>query len=162
VVHFPTKNPNLGNFWMVLQWKIMVLFMDIWFIVQPFVIFHEHLVYFVVIWYIFPFWYVVPRKIWQPWLDKPTGKIGPGVGYVISHLGSGLSGGLSLRGHGSLQLNRKSDVFAERSSKKMSYFRGCQTAYFPTRNPNLGKFRRDLKWKLYSHLVYFTAIWFIL
>jgi hypothetical protein len=26
----------------------------------------------------------------------------------------------------------------------------------------LGKFRRDLKWKLYSHLVYFTAIWFIL
>jgi hypothetical protein len=23
--------------------------------------------YFKAIWYIFPFWYVVPRKIWQPW-----------------------------------------------------------------------------------------------
>jgi hypothetical protein len=23
----------------------------------------------VVIWYIFPFWYFVPRKIWQPWSD---------------------------------------------------------------------------------------------
>jgi hypothetical protein len=27
-----------------------------------------HLVYFMVIWYIFSrFWYVIPRKIWQPW-----------------------------------------------------------------------------------------------
>jgi hypothetical protein len=41
----------------------------------PFGIFCGLLVYFVVIWYIlwsfeklFPFWYVVPRKIWQPWL----------------------------------------------------------------------------------------------
>jgi hypothetical protein len=25
------------------------------------------LVHFVVIWYIFQFWYVVTRKIWQPW-----------------------------------------------------------------------------------------------
>jgi hypothetical protein len=24
-------------------------------------------VYFVAIWYIFLFWYVVPRSIWQPW-----------------------------------------------------------------------------------------------
>jgi hypothetical protein len=30
-------------------------------------IFYGHLVYFVVIWYIFyPFWYFGPRNIWQP------------------------------------------------------------------------------------------------
>jgi hypothetical protein len=29
-------------------------------------IFYGHLIYFVVIWYFSPFWYVVPRKIWQP------------------------------------------------------------------------------------------------
>jgi hypothetical protein len=23
------------------------------------------------IWYIFPFWYFVPRKIWQPWIHGP-------------------------------------------------------------------------------------------
>jgi hypothetical protein len=42
---------------------------------------------------------------------------------------------------------------------------------FRPKNPNLGKFWRDLQWKmynlwpfglLYSHLVYFTAIWCIL
>jgi hypothetical protein len=37
-------------------------------------ILHRHLVYFTAIWYslwlfgiVFPFWYFVPRKIWQPW-----------------------------------------------------------------------------------------------
>jgi hypothetical protein len=45
------------------------------YILWPFGIFYGHLVYFVAIWCIlllfgifFPFWYVVPRKIWQPWL----------------------------------------------------------------------------------------------
>jgi hypothetical protein len=40
-------------------------------------IFYGYLVYFVFIWYIlwlfgifFPFWYVVPRKIWQPWYEE--------------------------------------------------------------------------------------------
>jgi hypothetical protein len=32
-------------------------------------------------------------------------------------------------------------------------------AYFQTKNPNLGKFWRDLKWKMF---VYFVAIWYIL
>jgi hypothetical protein len=37
----------------------------------PFDSFYDHLVYFVVIWYIFaPFWYVAPRKIWHP-LKRP-------------------------------------------------------------------------------------------
>jgi hypothetical protein len=50
--------------------SILLYFMAIW-------LFYCHLVYFMAIWYIlwpfgiifgdfFPFWYVVPRKIWQP------------------------------------------------------------------------------------------------
>jgi hypothetical protein len=53
-VQDPTKNPNLGKFWRVLQWKILVYFMT------TFGLFCGHLVYFS------PFWFVVPRKIWQP------------------------------------------------------------------------------------------------
>jgi hypothetical protein len=47
-------------------------------------IFYGRLVYFTSIWipilwpfgilyliHCFPFWYVVPRKIWQPWVTKP-------------------------------------------------------------------------------------------
>jgi hypothetical protein len=44
-----------------------------WYILLLFGIFYGHLVYFVAIWFIiwlfgifFPFWYAVPRKIWQP------------------------------------------------------------------------------------------------
>jgi hypothetical protein len=40
----------------------------------PFGLFYGYFAYFVAIWYIlwlfgifFSFWYVVPRKIWQPW-----------------------------------------------------------------------------------------------
>jgi hypothetical protein len=54
MVCFQTKNRNLGKFWRVLQWKMLVYFMDIWSILQTFYIFHDHLVYQVVIWYIFP------------------------------------------------------------------------------------------------------------
>jgi hypothetical protein len=66
MVCFQTKNPNLGQFWKVMQWKILVYFMDTWSILRSFVIFYRHLVELVVIWYIFPFWYFVPKKIWQP------------------------------------------------------------------------------------------------
>jgi hypothetical protein len=51
----------------------LVYFVVIWYILWSFGIFCGHLVYFVVIWYILwsfgiflPFWYVSPRKIWQP------------------------------------------------------------------------------------------------
>jgi hypothetical protein len=42
--------------------------------------------------------------------------------------------------------------------------RGCQMAYFQTKNSYLGKFWRDLQWKMpvyifYVYLVYFLAIW---
>jgi hypothetical protein len=70
MVCFQTKNPNLGKFWRVLQWKIMVFFMDTWsiftafcYILWTFGIVRGNLVYY------FPFWYFVPRKIWQPWLE---------------------------------------------------------------------------------------------
>jgi hypothetical protein len=54
MVCFLTKNTNLGNFWKVLLWKISANFMTIWSILRPLEKFFGHLVYIVVIWYIFP------------------------------------------------------------------------------------------------------------
>jgi hypothetical protein len=54
MVCFQTKNPNFGKFWRVLQWKILVYFMSIWTFLGPLEISYGHLVYFVVIMYIFP------------------------------------------------------------------------------------------------------------
>jgi hypothetical protein len=59
---FKPKNPNLGKFWRVLQWKMLIYFIATWSILQPFRIFYCRLVYFP------PFWYVASRKIWQHWL----------------------------------------------------------------------------------------------
>jgi hypothetical protein len=68
MVCFQTKNPNLGKFWMVMQWKMMVYFMDTWSILQSFVIFYGHLVYFVVIWYIFTrFGILYQETSGKPW-----------------------------------------------------------------------------------------------
>jgi hypothetical protein len=67
MVCFQTKNPNLGKFWRVLLWKILVCFMTIWSILRPLELFDGHLVYLMVFWYILPrFGIFVPRKIWQP------------------------------------------------------------------------------------------------
>jgi hypothetical protein len=66
MVYFQTKNPSLGKFWSVLEWKMLILcchLVDvtvIWNILWHFGILYSHLVYFP------PFWYVGPRKIWQP------------------------------------------------------------------------------------------------
>jgi hypothetical protein len=46
MVCFQTKNPNLGKFWTVLQWKMIVYFMDTWSILRSFDVFYGHLVYF--------------------------------------------------------------------------------------------------------------------
>jgi hypothetical protein len=54
MVCFLTKHPNLGKFWRVLPWEMLVYFIDTWSILRSFVIFYAHLVQFVVIWYIFP------------------------------------------------------------------------------------------------------------
>jgi hypothetical protein len=67
MVGFPTKIPNLDKFRRVLQWKMMVYFMDAWsvlrsfcYILWTFGIIRGNLVYF------FPFWYFVPRKSGNP------------------------------------------------------------------------------------------------
>jgi hypothetical protein len=52
--YFRTKKRNLGKFWRVLQLKMLVCFMGIWYILRPFDLFFGHLVDFVLIWYIFP------------------------------------------------------------------------------------------------------------
>jgi hypothetical protein len=54
MVCFQTKIPALGKFWRILLWKILVYFMTISTILEPLEIFYGHLVYFMVIWYIFP------------------------------------------------------------------------------------------------------------
>jgi hypothetical protein len=55
MVCFQTKNPNLGKFWRVLDWVRFIYFTAIWKILSIFEIFHDQLVHFVFIWYIFPF-----------------------------------------------------------------------------------------------------------
>jgi hypothetical protein len=64
---FSNQNPNLGKFWRVLQWKmlkyflaILVSFAAIRYILWTFLLWSFSI--------FFQFWYVVPRKIWQPWL----------------------------------------------------------------------------------------------
>jgi hypothetical protein len=53
MVCFQTKNPNLGKFWRALDRKKLIYFMPIWNILQTFGMFHNHLLHFVFIWYIF-------------------------------------------------------------------------------------------------------------
>jgi hypothetical protein len=52
MTYFQTKNPNFGNFWRVLQWKMLVYFIAFWSNLRPFGIIFAHLVYFVAIWYV--------------------------------------------------------------------------------------------------------------
>jgi hypothetical protein len=44
MVCFQAKNRNLGKFWRVLQWKMLVYFIDTWSILWSFVIFYRRLV----------------------------------------------------------------------------------------------------------------------
>jgi hypothetical protein len=44
MVYFQTKNPNLGKFWMALEWKMLVYFMTICNILRPFGIIYGRLV----------------------------------------------------------------------------------------------------------------------
>jgi hypothetical protein len=45
MVCFQTQNPNLGQFWRVLQWMMLVYVMTIWSILQPLEIVYGHLEY---------------------------------------------------------------------------------------------------------------------
>jgi hypothetical protein len=52
MVSIQTKSPNLGKFWRALYWKMLIYFMAIWNILLTCGIFYDHLVHFVIIWYI--------------------------------------------------------------------------------------------------------------
>jgi hypothetical protein len=62
IVYCQTKNTNLGKFLRFLQWKLVHL--ALWHILWQFGM------------YFFPFWYVVLRRIWQPW-SPPLAKAVP-------------------------------------------------------------------------------------
>jgi hypothetical protein len=53
MVSFQTKNPNFGQFWRALDWKMMENVMAIWNFLPTFGIFNDPLVHFVFIWFIF-------------------------------------------------------------------------------------------------------------
>jgi hypothetical protein len=53
MVCFQTKNHNLGKFLRALDGKMLIYFMAIWNILRPFGTFCDHLVHFVLLWYIF-------------------------------------------------------------------------------------------------------------
>jgi hypothetical protein len=68
---FTPKIPIWVNFWKVLQWKMLVYYMDIRSILRLFGIVLSQLVYFMAILvYFSPFWCVALRKIWQPWFGR--------------------------------------------------------------------------------------------
>jgi hypothetical protein len=76
------------------------------------------------------FWYVAPIKIWQPGEElRPK-----------CFLSSKLTDGRMV-------------------PDGRNIGQGCQMVYFQTKNRNLGKLWRVLRWKM---LVYFTAIWYVL
>jgi hypothetical protein len=67
MVYFQTKNPCLGKHWRVMQWKMLVYVMAIRSIFCP-VALGMALKY--ILWSFgkfIPFWFIEPRKIWQPW-----------------------------------------------------------------------------------------------
>jgi hypothetical protein len=69
MVYFQTPNPNLGNYWRALEWKMLVLLMAVWNILRPvsYVLWPFHNL--VIIWYIFPRFGISYQKIWQPWKE---------------------------------------------------------------------------------------------
>jgi hypothetical protein len=65
MVYFQTPNPNLGNFFRALDWKMLIYFMAIWTIL--FGISYKDLAHFLLIGYSFPVSGSSTKKIWQPW-----------------------------------------------------------------------------------------------
>jgi hypothetical protein len=72
---FKPNIPILGKLWRVLQLKILVNFRTIWFILLLLKISYGHLVYFVIIWYIFPcFGILYKEKSGNPGRISPVQK----------------------------------------------------------------------------------------
>jgi hypothetical protein len=63
MVCFQTKNPNLGKFFRVSDWKMLIYFMAIWNILLIFGIFYDHLVHCVFIWYSFSGFGIMHQEI---------------------------------------------------------------------------------------------------
>jgi hypothetical protein len=88
---FHTKNHKLDTFWSTLEWEMFVYFTVILNILRPFGLFYVHLEHCTAIWYFWslyinmyiPFWYVVPRTIWQP---CPCFKIDSAVRRMLSQV----------------------------------------------------------------------------
>jgi hypothetical protein len=73
MVCFQTKNLNLGKFWRALDWNMFKYFLAILNILWRFGIFYDHLVRFVVIWYIFSgFGIMYQEKSGNPALHPST------------------------------------------------------------------------------------------
>jgi hypothetical protein len=68
MAYFQTKNPYLGKFWWVLQWKKLVNFRAMWSVLRPLGIFCGHSVYFTVIMkvYFSRFGMLYPEKSGNP------------------------------------------------------------------------------------------------
>jgi hypothetical protein len=117
--------------------------MDIWSILRPFDIGYIHLVpTFCGNFCIFSsFWYIVPRKIWQPCTKDAAHQ--RNLFYV------------------SRQPSKEafSSQMSSASGADDCDTQGCQMVCFQTKNPNLGKSWRALDWKM---SIYFIAIWNIL
>jgi hypothetical protein len=63
MVYFRTKNPNSGK---------CLRALDIRKILPTFGIFYDHLVHFVIIWYIYSDFGIKHQKIWQPCFEQYT------------------------------------------------------------------------------------------
>jgi sulfite exporter TauE/SafE len=65
MAYFQTKNPNLGKFWRVLQWKMLLHFKALWSCLLPLGMVCGLLIYFMNMYLVhfFSFWYFAPRKI---------------------------------------------------------------------------------------------------
>jgi hypothetical protein len=108
----------------------------IWYILWSFGTFCDHLAY------IFPFWYHVPRKIWQPWSERVDGdKIWAGLSFQVRSVERFCT--CAEKCFRKKWLTKMVHLFPE---DEMG-LRGRQMVNFQTKNPNLGKFRRALEWK---------------
>jgi hypothetical protein len=72
MVYLKTKSSNLVLFWGALEWKMMVYFTTIWYILQPIVVFYDYMVYFGVLWYILSrLGKFYPEKSGNPAAEQP-------------------------------------------------------------------------------------------
>jgi hypothetical protein len=108
------------------NWKSWYVLFDTWNIIRQYDITYGRLVNFVVV------WYIVPRKTWQPRL--------------ILRIFFDIVPMYVRRKSQALYLHWQPKLIPWRH--KSDAEQGCQMAYFLTKNQTLGKFWRDLLWKM--------------